>query len=132
VPDSLTQNVLTYRRLLENGRTVEAIERFYSPDVCVFENRQLARAGRDQCAEYERKQLAAQPEPPRFRFGKTAVDEKDGVAFLEYSIRFASPEGRPMRIDQVAVQHWEHGLIAHERFYYEGVVDEGDESDESD
>jgi ketosteroid isomerase-like protein len=109
---------------------VEAILRFYSPDACVFENRQLARAGRERCAEYERKQLEAQPEPPRFRFGKVAVDERDGVAFLEYSIRFVS-DGRPMRLDQVAVQQWERGLIAHERYYYEGVIDEGDEADEA-
>jgi hypothetical protein len=32
-----------------------------------------------------------------------------------------------MRLEEVAVQTWENAHIVQERFYYEGVVDEGDE-----
>jgi hypothetical protein len=32
-----------------------------------------------------------------------------------------------VRLEEVAVQVWEGGQIVQERFYYEGVVDEGDE-----
>lgn len=34
-----------------------------------------------------------------------------------------------MRLDQVAVQTWAEGSITEERFYYLGLVDEGDEED---
>lgn len=124
---ALHQSVTDLCALLEAGDTLAVIERFYAPDACVFENRMLARSGRDTCLVYEREQLGKQPEPPRFRIQSLAINEADGVVFLEYVVRFMGPEQRPMRMEQVAVQQWHRGLIAEERFYYEGVVDEGDE-----
>lgn len=115
------------RALLEAGDTLTLIERFYAPDVCVFENRALARSGRDACLAYERKQLAKQPEPLRVRVQSMAVNAQDGVVFMEYTLRFMGPEQRPMRLEQVSVQRWHRDRIVEERFYYEGVVDEGDE-----
>jgi ketosteroid isomerase-like protein len=123
---SLLDDVRTFQLLLEQGKTVEAIERFYGTDVCVFENRELARAGAVKCAAYEREQLSKQQSPPQFRFGRVAVDEQSQVAFLEYVLRFTGSDGRPLRIEQVSAQTWERGRIVEERFYYEGVVDEGD------
>ena len=54
------------------------------------------------------------------------MNERDGVAFLEYVIRYTPRGGRPMRLEEVSVQAWECGRIVEERFYYEGLVDEGD------
>lgn len=116
-----------WRQLLERGETLLAIERFYAPDVCIFDNRSLIRAGRETCLLYEREQLAAQPEPPRFRFRSMAINEADGVVFFEYTLRFVGADARPMRVEQVSVQRWHLGLITEERLYYEGVIDEGDE-----
>jgi ketosteroid isomerase-like protein len=122
----LKQAVLDFRALLESGRSLEAMERYYAEEVCIFENRELARAGRAKCVAFERDQLARQPRPPEFRFRRIAVDEAAGVAFLEYVLRFVGPDARPQRLEQVAAQTWEKGRIVEERFYYEGVVDEGD------
>ena len=119
--------VREFAELLKKGRSLDAMERFYAPEVSVFENRQLARAGKAQCLKYERDALASQPEPARFKLGKLAVDEDTGHAFLEYVVRFQAADGRAMRLEEVAVQTWEDGLIVQERFYYEGIVDEGDE-----
>lgn len=114
--------------LLAKGNTVGAIEKYYSEDVCVFENRELARAGRSKCVEHEQRALQGVAGPPRFKVHRTALDEPSGTAFIEYTVRFADKDGRPSRLDEVAVQTWEGGKITRERFYYEGVVDEGDES----
>ena len=122
----LRRAVQEYRSLLEQGKTVEAVERYYAADVCVFENRELARAGRAKCVVYEREQLAKQPRPPEFRFRRVAVDDSTGAAFLEYVLRFTGDGERPQRLELVAAQSWEKGKIVEERFYYEGVVDEGD------
>jgi len=127
VSTDLHRLVNEFRSLLERGETLLAIERFYAPDVCIFDNRTLARAGRDACLAYEREQLAGQTEPPRFRFQSMAINEADGVVFLEYILRFTGADSRPMRLEQVSVQHWRRGLIMGERLYYEGVIDEGDE-----
>jgi hypothetical protein len=32
-----------------------------------------------------------------------------------------------MRLEEVAAQRWSDGVISEERFYYEGIVDEGSE-----
>lgn len=119
--------VREFAELLQKGRPLDAMEKFYAPDINVFENRQLARAGKARCLQYERDALANQPEPPRFKLLKLAVDEARGHAFLEYVVRFRASDGRPQRLEEVAVQAWYDGLISEERFYYEGVVDEGDE-----
>jgi ketosteroid isomerase-like protein len=126
---TLAKQVEKFVELVTNGQTVESMERFYSEDVNVFENRELARAGRAYCIAEERRLLEAQPAPPRMRALKVAVNEADGVAFIEWVIRFTSPEGRPLRLEEVAVQKWAGGLIVEERFYYQGLVDEGDEDD---
>ncbi len=101
------------------------MEAYYAEDVVVFENRTLARAGRASCLQYERQQLTQQRTPPRFKLCKLAVDEGAGHAFLEYVVRFTDAEGRAWRLEQVAVQTWHEGKITEDRFYYEGVVDEG-------
>ena len=119
--------VREFAELLGKGRSLDAMERFYAPEVAVFENRELARAGKAKCLQYEREALAHQPDAPRFKLSKLAVNDSTGHAFLEYVVRFRSAQGRPMRLEEVAVQTWENGHIVQERFYYEGVVDEGDE-----
>lgn len=102
------------------------MQEFYHDEVLIFENRQLARAGKAACLAYEREQLASQAEAPRFKLVAHAVNEATGHVFLEYTVRFTDPTGRPMRLDEVAVQRWDGEHIVQERFYYEGVVDEGD------
>jgi ketosteroid isomerase-like protein len=127
---TLAKQVKEFVELVTTGQTVESMERFYSEDVNVFENRELARSGRAICVAEEARLRAAQPSPPRVRALKIAVNEADGVAFIEWIFRFTSPEGRPLRLEEVAVQKWEHGRIIEERFYYQGLVDEGDDEDD--
>ncbi len=126
---TLAKQVEKFVELVTNGQTVLSMERFYAEDVNVFENRELARAGRAYCIAEEVRLLEAQLSPPSMRALKVAVNEADGVAFIEWVIRFSSPEGRPLRLEEVAVQKWAGGLIVEERLYYQGLVDEGDEDD---
>ncbi len=122
----LTDRFREFVATCQAGRTVDAIERFYAPDVIVFENHARARIGRDACLEYERNALAAQPSAPRLVARASAVDELQGVSFVEWVIRYVGDDGRPMRLEEVAVQRWASGRIVEERFHYEGAVDEGD------
>ena len=115
--------------LVEGGRSVDAIDQFYADDVVVFENHELARAGRSACMVFERESLAKQVEAPHSRALSMACDETTGLAFVEWQIRFKGADGRFMRIEEVAAQRWSGGRIVEERFYYEGVIDEGDEDD---
>lgn len=123
---SLEQKVDAFVKLCEQGHTVAAIEQFYADDVVVFENHERARAGRDACLAYEKDAVASAHEPARLRARARAVDPRSGVAFIEWVIRYIGEDKRPMRLEEVSVQRWASGRIVEERFYYEGVIDEGD------
>lgn len=127
----LEEQLREYIKLCEAGSTCEAMERFYADDVVVFENHELARAGRTACIEHERAAVAQAKEPAKLRAKGHAAHNQSGVAFIEWVIRFLGEDERPMRLDEVAVQRWARGRIVEERFYYEGMVDEGDEEPES-
>jgi ketosteroid isomerase-like protein len=113
-------------KLCERGETLEAIARFYAEDVIVYENRERARVGRAACLAFEEAGLARLPEPPTLRARAAAEDPREGVSFIEWTLRYVSPDGRPMRMDEVAVQRWRGDEVVEERFYYEGVIDEGE------
>lgn len=124
---ALIDDVRAFVTLCEQGKTMEAIERYYADDVVVFENYGRARTGREECLVYERDALAQVPEQSTLKSRGQAVDPATGRAFVEWVIRFMGGDGRPMRLEEVAVQRWAAGRIVEERFYYEGVIDEGDE-----
>jgi hypothetical protein len=123
---SLDSQVTRFIQLLSAGQSERAMQEFYHDEVLVFENRALARAGKAACLAYERKQLATQLNAPRFRLIAYAVNAASGHVFLQYTVRFSDSDGRPLRLEEVAVQTWERDKIVQEQFYYEGVVDEGD------
>jgi ketosteroid isomerase-like protein len=128
---ALADQLREFIALCEAGSTVQAVERFYAEDVVVFENHERARAGRKACLDYEREAQAQAREPAQLKVRSFASNETTGVTFVEWVIRFASDDGRPMRLDEVAVQKWARGQIVEERFYYEGVIDEGDGNEPS-
>lgn len=122
---SLEDLLEEFVRLVETVQTVEAIERFYAEDVVIFENRQIARTGRDACVKYEQQSLARQPKPPKITCRGRGVDLVRGKTFVQWEIRFVSEQGRLMLLEEVAVQKWSGDHIVEERFFYEGFVDEG-------
>ena len=123
---ALADQLREFIALCEAGSTLIAVERYYAEDVVVFENHERARAGRDACLAFERDASARAPVPARLKARSFASNETTGVSFIEWVIHFVTDEGRPMRLDEVAVQKWARGQISEERFYYEGVIDEGD------
>ncbi|MBK6578284.1 MAG: hypothetical protein IPG17_19205 [Sandaracinaceae bacterium] len=126
---SLREQLTQFIQLVESGQSVAAIERFYADDAVVFENHELARAGRAKCAAYEQEAVAKQAEPPRTRAISLACDDTTGRAFVEWLIRWKTAEGTWMRLEEVAAQRWSGDRIVEERFYYEGVIDEGRDDD---
>ena len=125
----LADDVRALITLCEQGQTLQAIETFYGHDVVVYENYERARTGREERLSYERQALAQMKEPSTLRAKASAVDATSGTAFIEWVIRFIGEDGRPMRLDEVARQRWSGGRIVEERFFYVGVIYEGDEED---
>lgn len=123
---TLEEAVSDFIGLSVSGQTVLAIERYYAEDVVVFENNELARAGRAKSADDERKALASQPVAPTLKVLGHAVNEAQGLAYITWLIRFIGRDEKPMRLEEVAMQRWSGGKIVEERFFYEGMIDESD------
>ena len=124
--------VTEFIELLRQGRQLEAVSRFYDDEVLIFENRTLARAGRSACLAFEEQQLRELKQGVHFKLCSFACNERTGHAFIEYVLRFTGSDGRPLRAEEVAVQTWSRGKIVQQRFYYEGLIDEGTEEGEFD
>lgn len=118
------QAVREFEELIAQGRTVEAIERFYADDVMVFENRALVRAGRVSCVRWERNQLERRRQSPQILIRSRATNTATRTAFFELVVRWSEPNERIMRLEEVLVQNWASDRISQERLYYDGIVDE--------
>ncbi len=104
--------------LVEGGRGIEAIERFYARDVQMRENMGPPRVGRaalllrERVAQAQVRDLRATCVRPVFIVGDTTV--------LRWVFEYTdAATGRATRFEELAYQRWEGGLIAEEQFFYD-------------
>ncbi len=105
----------TFVSLVENGRFIEALQRYYHPAAVVWENQQASRSGLDALIENEQRVLNAFT-AVEGRALQVMVDG-DGVA-IQWRFEFSS-DAAHVSLDEMAVQQWNDGKIVHERFYYD-------------
>lgn len=117
---SLKDNVNTIIAMMGEGKIIEAVERFYADDVAMQENSNEPHVGKAKNIEREKQFLATIKEWQSLDVHSigTDGDENDGVALIEYSFSFINTDDQPVKYEQVSVQRWKDGKIAHERFYY--------------
>ena len=104
---------------VERGEHVEAIERFYTADAMMQENHAPPRVGREALIAHERRALSrvlavvSECVRPAFVDGDHVV--------IRWIFVFHRPEGRGMRIEELAYQRWKGDKIAQEQFFYDPV-----------
>lgn len=103
--------------MVEQGRFVEAIQRFYTKDASMQENLQPARKGMATLIAGEEKVLAAFKEVRTLPV-KAYMIEGDRVV-INWVFLFTAHDGRSFRQDELAWQRWVGDRIAEERFYYD-------------
>ena len=113
----IRENVKELIALVEQGKFLEAIERFYAEDASMQENFDPPRLGLEALLENERQVLAARPGIHLERVGSFLVD--GDRAAINWIVAYADPSGRKIRLDEVAYQEWSDGKIIRERFYYD-------------
>ena len=102
---------------VEENAHAEAIAEFYTPDASIQENQGTPRVGRDLLVDTERKFLStlasvtSQCIRPVFVNGDRVV--------IRWIFDFGLPDGRKLRMEELAYQHWEGEFIAEERFFYD-------------
>ncbi|MDX2283112.1 MAG: ester cyclase [Bacteroidia bacterium] len=101
--------------LLMAGQAMDAFERYYAGEVVMQENESEPRLGkalnRGQCAAF----VDAHPDLVMTVL-QTAYGEH--VSMQEVQFRYTDASGSPVEYTEVAVRHWENGLIVREKFYY--------------
>jgi hypothetical protein len=103
--------------LVQQGKFLEAIGRFYAEDATMQENLDPPRLGLATLLENERTFLARVPDIHLERVGSFVVD--GDRAAINWVFAFTDPNGRKIQLDEVAYQEWHDGKIVRERYYYD-------------
>jgi hypothetical protein len=102
--------------LLQAGRVIDAVERYYHDDVSMQENLAPPMVGK-----------AANLEREKAFFGTSKINHlkllgsavAGDVSFSEWDIDIVLGNGYNVKMTQVAARRWKDGKVVHERFYYD-------------
>ena len=111
------QPVEHFVQLVEAGRGIEAIERFYAPDVAVRENHGPARVGREALLASETAARAAVSDP-RARCVRPLL-VADDVVVIRWVFDYVDRQGRAVHFEELAYQRWRGDRIEEEQFFYD-------------
>jgi hypothetical protein len=109
--------VESFVSLVESGKTVEAMVRFYAEHASMQENGASPRVGKSALVKHEEDALAsisslkATCVRPVFVSGNFAV--------IRWIFEIQDKKGKTMRFEELAHQRWEGNLMAEERFFYD-------------
>ena len=107
----------SFVQLVEAGKTVDAMQRFYAEDATMQENEGSPREGKAALIAHELGALAkfsslkASCVRPLFVSGDAVV--------IRWVFEIRDKKGRSMRFEELALQRWKDELIVEEKFFYD-------------
>ena len=106
---------------VEAGDHVGAIEDFYHRDASMQENLGQKRDGIEALIAGETAALVRMGGAPESRCIRFAISGDTVMINWTFAMggQFATPDGKPRILDEIAVQTWRGDRIAAERFYYD-------------
>jgi hypothetical protein len=113
---SVKQNVQELIALAEQGKFMEAIEKYYATDATMQENNAPPRVGLPALLENERRFLAS------IKSIESKVDSfvVDGNrAAINWIFEITNMKGQKTTLNEIAYQLWHDGKIIREKFYYD-------------
>jgi len=113
---SIKQQVNDLVSLVEQGRMIEAIEKYYDEDVAMQENLGAPIVGLATNLERER---AFYGSLRALQFKAASVLVEGNRAVINWVFDFTAADGKQFHMDQIAVQTWRNGKLIHERFIYD-------------
>ena len=101
--------------MLAQGKAMEAFEHFYAEHVEMQENEAGPRVGKD----FNREQCGGFVEAfPDLKLRVLSVAYGDNLSIQEVLFNYTNEQGEKIIYPEVAVRHWENGLVVREKFYY--------------
>ena len=113
----LHNQVINY---LKQGKFVEGIEDFYADDATAQENTNAPTVGRDAMVKNERAFLTKVTAYHGIKVLAAAIDDQgggNGIVFYETVMQWDQSDKGHVSVNQVVVERWKDGKIAHIRFY---------------
>ena len=111
------ETVHAFVHLVEGGRTVEAMVRFYAEHATMQENAAAPRVGKSALIKHEEDALASIAELKASCIRPVFVSGDFVVIRWLFEIR--SKTGGTVRFEELAHQRWEGDQIAEEKFFYD-------------
>ena len=114
---TLHEQVIEY---LKQGKFAEGIENFYAENATAQENTNPPTVGRATMVENERKFLTKVTAYHGIEILATGIDDKgggNGVVLYEAIMQWDQSDKGHVSVNQVVVERWKDGKIAHIRFY---------------
>ena len=103
--------------MMENGKMIDALDKFYHNDVHVIRADGKVRDGIEINKKYEKDFLSNLQEIYGAEVKAITSDEQRGITMVEYWINLKFKDGMRRKYEEVAVQYWEGDRIKEERFY---------------
>lgn len=113
---TLQEKINTLNSLVLEGKSLEAFEKFYHPDVVMQENENVPTIGKD---ANRKRELDFYGNITAFRGAEVrgvAVGENISTVIWHYD--YDHKEWGTKKYTQVSVQHWQDGQIIKEQFFY--------------
>ena len=113
---SIKPQVLDLIRLVENGQMLDAITKYYGENVAMQENTSPPTVG---FAENYARENAFYGSLRAAKFTLVSVVVEGDRAAINWVFEYTTADGRDYRMDEIAIQTWRDGKIAHERYVYD-------------
>jgi len=113
---SIKPQVLDLIELVQNGKMLEAISKYYADDVAMQENTAAPTVG---FAENFARESAFYGSLKSMSFRLVSVLIEGDRAALNWIFDYTTAEGQEYRMDEIAIQTWRNGKIVHERYVYD-------------
>lgn len=117
-PSELREKVDDLNEMILEGKALEAFDKYYAENVVMQEGAEEPFVGKQTNREREEEFFGSVTELRAMELKNVAVGE--GVTMCEWHFDYTHEEWGDVKYDQVAVQRWEDGKIAKERFYKAG------------
>ena len=113
---SIKPQVLDLIALVESGKMLEAITKYYGENVAMQENVSPPVVG---FAENYAREAAFYGSLEALKFNLVSVVVEGDRAAINWLFDYTTADGKRYRMDEIAIQTWRKGKIVHERYIYD-------------
>ena len=113
---TLLQKIKDLNKLVVEGKSLEAFEKYYHDDVMMQENENIPTLGKEANRDREKEFYAAVTE---FRSAKPIkIIVGEGISMVQWHYDYTHKDWGTRNYNQVSVQEWKDGKIIKEQFFY--------------